>query len=136
MDLGERIRTLRRQRGWTLRQLSEATGISDSHLSLIERSRTRPTLDKTSRIARALEVSVDALMGQSTAEEQAQTPPNPLPPELSRLRDDPLYGRYIDDEWLRLLSGLSIRGRRPRSTLAWLGLFVTMRPYFEDEPIE
>ena len=43
MTLGEQIRTLREERGWTLKQLGELTGYSYQYLSDIERDRQQPS---------------------------------------------------------------------------------------------
>jgi transcriptional regulator with XRE-family HTH domain len=43
--VGPRLRALRQQRGSTLAQLSEATGISVSTLSRLESGQRRPTLE-------------------------------------------------------------------------------------------
>ncbi len=51
--LCERVRDLRRKKGWTLEQLSAACGVSRSMLSQIERNRTNPTLAVAFRIGQA-----------------------------------------------------------------------------------
>lgn len=57
--VGERIKFLRRQRGWTLRELSAHCGVSVSHLSAIENhTRPSPSLERIQRIAHAFEVSL------------------------------------------------------------------------------
>ena len=43
-QLGERIRALRDERGWSLEALAEASGVSRSMLSEIERNKANPTL--------------------------------------------------------------------------------------------
>lgn len=53
-EFGRRIRNLRVERQMTLRQVEEASGLSATHLSEIERGRTSPTLGALIRIARSL----------------------------------------------------------------------------------
>jgi len=53
-ELGRRIRHLRSERHLTLKQVEEASGLSATHLSEIERGRTSPTIGALVRIARAL----------------------------------------------------------------------------------
>ncbi len=53
-ELGRRIRHLRAERRLTLKQVEEASGLSATHLSEIERGRTSPTIGALVRIARAL----------------------------------------------------------------------------------
>ena len=54
-ELGRRIRKLRLERRMTLKQVENASGLSATHLSEIERGRTSPTIGALVRIARALE---------------------------------------------------------------------------------
>ncbi|MCQ4083137.1 helix-turn-helix transcriptional regulator [Streptomyces sp. RB6PN25] len=61
--VGPRLRALRRSRGTTLAQLSEATGISQSTLSRLESGRRKPTLELLLPLARAHDVPLDELVG-------------------------------------------------------------------------
>lgn len=61
-DLGGRIRQLRSDRKWSLETLSNASGVSRSMLSQIERNEANPTLAVTMRIARALGITVGDLV--------------------------------------------------------------------------
>ena len=61
--VGPRLRALRRQRGVTLEQLAESTGISVSTLSRLESGRRRPTLELLLPLARAHHVPLDELVG-------------------------------------------------------------------------
>lgn len=54
MDVGARIKGVRRERGLTLKALESLSGVSATHLSEIERGETSPTLGSLARIARAL----------------------------------------------------------------------------------
>ena len=62
--VGERVRGLRRRKGWTLEQLSGASGVSRSMLSQIERDQANPTLAVAYRIARAFGVPLGALVDE------------------------------------------------------------------------
>ena len=53
-ELGRRIRKLRLEHRLTLKQVEQASGLSATHLSEIERGRTSPTIGALTRIARAL----------------------------------------------------------------------------------
>ena len=61
--VGPRLRALRRQRGSTLAQLSEETGISVSTLSRLESGQRRPTLELLLPLARSHQVPLDELVG-------------------------------------------------------------------------
>ena len=58
----QRIRALRRSRGWSLDTLAERSFLSPSNLSRIETGSRRIALDQLIPIARALEASVDQLI--------------------------------------------------------------------------
>lgn len=60
----ERVRSLRKEKGWKLEDLSDKSGISVSSLSKIENG-TNPRFDTVVKIARALGISVDYLAGNS-----------------------------------------------------------------------
>ena len=59
--LGARVRSLRRERGWTLKQLGREAGLSHPFLSQLERGLARPSVGSVERIARALGVPVGRL---------------------------------------------------------------------------
>lgn len=61
-ELGDRIRSLRRTQGKSLRSLGSRTGLSATHLSEIERGRSSPTVGALVRIASALHRSPSELL--------------------------------------------------------------------------
>jgi transcriptional regulator with XRE-family HTH domain len=61
--VGPRLRALRKQRGVTLEQLAERTGISVSTLSRLESGQRRPTLELLLPLAQAHHVPLDELVG-------------------------------------------------------------------------
>ncbi|GAB4515719.1 MAG: hypothetical protein Tsb0013_20290 [Phycisphaerales bacterium] len=54
-ELGRRIRLARTEKGWTLKELSEASGVSVSQLSSIERGAHLPSLESLLSVAGALD---------------------------------------------------------------------------------
>src|SRR3974390_154265 len=60
--LGGRVKNLRAARGWSLEALAQASGVSRSMLSQIEREQANPTLAVTLRIARAFGFSLGELL--------------------------------------------------------------------------
>lgn len=54
-----KIKQLRMAKGWTQRQLAEASGISKSQLDRIEKNESMPTIDKLCDIAHALGVPAE-----------------------------------------------------------------------------
>ena len=71
-QIGERLRVLRKERGWTLQELSRRAGVSLSAVSKIENAQVAPTFDTLVKVARGLGLGFDALLDQvSTGEANA-----------------------------------------------------------------
>lgn len=64
-DLGDHIRTQRRQAEMSVRKLAEVAGVSNPYLSQIERGLKRPSAEILQQIARALQVSSESLYVQA-----------------------------------------------------------------------
>ncbi|HXA29288.1 MAG TPA: helix-turn-helix domain-containing protein [Candidatus Angelobacter sp.] len=80
--LGESIRRYRQRKGWTLKDLAAATGLSVPYLSDLERRPgVNPTLDTLTSIALALGCTVADLVGDGAKPGE----PSALPPTLARL---------------------------------------------------
>ena len=62
-EVGPRLRRIRRQRGVTLAELSEVTGISKSTLSRLESGQRKPSLELLLPISAAHQVPLDELVG-------------------------------------------------------------------------
>ncbi|WP_436399360.1 helix-turn-helix domain-containing protein [Roseobacter sp. S98] len=67
LDLGVRVRELRKARDWTLEQAARQAGLARSTLSKIENGQMSPTYDALKKLATGLEISVPQLF----------TPPRP-----------------------------------------------------------
>ena len=65
VDVGERLRAIRRLRGRTLREVADAAGLSESFVSQVERGRTNVTVSTLQRIASALGVEVSDVFSYS-----------------------------------------------------------------------
>jgi transcriptional regulator with XRE-family HTH domain len=63
VDVGERLRELRRFRRATLRTIADRSGLSESFLSQVERGRSSASIASLRRIADALGVSMADLFG-------------------------------------------------------------------------
>ena len=66
--IGARIRDLRRGRGMTLQQLGDATNLSPSMLSLVERGRTGASIGTLIVISSALGVHMGFLLSEEKTE--------------------------------------------------------------------
>src|SRR5215813_6984989 len=67
------LRAVRRQRGLTLEQLAEQTGLTKSYLSKIERRQSTPSIAVALKLARALDVDVAQLFSDENAADQKIT---------------------------------------------------------------
>lgn len=64
--LGERLRRLRQDKGWTMERLADEAGVSKSYIWELEnRPAQRPSADKLNGIAKALGVAVQDLLGEA-----------------------------------------------------------------------
>ena len=61
LDLGARVRELRKARDWTLEQAAGQAGLARSTLSKIENGQMSPTYDALKKLAVGLEISVPQL---------------------------------------------------------------------------
>ncbi|MBV7393317.1 helix-turn-helix domain-containing protein [Mameliella sediminis] len=61
LDLGQRVRELRKERNWTLEQAARQAGLARSTLSKIENGQMSPTYDALKKLAVGLEISVPQL---------------------------------------------------------------------------
>ncbi|WP_443069348.1 helix-turn-helix domain-containing protein [Sulfitobacter sp. EhC04] len=68
LDLGARVRELRKARGWTLEQAARQAGLARSTLSKIENSQMSPTYEALKKLATGLEISVPQLFTPPAAE--------------------------------------------------------------------
>lgn len=72
MNLGGRIRELRKARGMSARALAERVGVHPQHVFAIERGRFTPTIPTLEKIAGALGVPVGDLFAEPAREGEAQ----------------------------------------------------------------
>jgi len=67
VDLGARVRELRKARNWTLEQAANQAGLARSTLSKIENRQMSPTYDALKKLAVGLEISVPQLFTPPSA---------------------------------------------------------------------
>jgi transcriptional regulator with XRE-family HTH domain len=73
-DIGQRLRSVREERGISLRELSRRLGVSASALSQIETGRTRPSVMTLYSIVSELQMSLDDLLRVPGARGQLSPP--------------------------------------------------------------
>jgi transcriptional regulator with XRE-family HTH domain len=66
LDLGSRVREIRKSRGWTLEQAAKQAGLARSTLSKIENGQMSPTYDALKKLATGLEIGVPQLFTPPT----------------------------------------------------------------------
>ncbi|MBP2293702.1 helix-turn-helix domain-containing protein [Azospirillum rugosum] len=67
VDLGARLKDLRKRKRWTLQQAADRTGVGLSTLSKIERNELSPTFSTLQKIAAGFEMDPAAIIGGQTA---------------------------------------------------------------------
>ena len=112
VNVGEKIKEFRAGKNMSLRSLSQRSGISANALSLIERSKTSPTVTTLTAIARAFNVRVDEFFsndGEGRGDfvicrgvgAQPGKPMEPLAPNLKQQNLNPLLVRLGPKERFR-----------------------------------
>ncbi|MEM9795258.1 MAG: XRE family transcriptional regulator [Pseudomonadota bacterium] len=66
LDLGPRVREIRKSRGWTLEQAAQQAGLARSTLSKIENGQMSPTFEALKKLATGLEIGVPQLFTPPT----------------------------------------------------------------------
>ena len=69
IDVGQRLRILREERGISMRALARRSGLSANALSMIERGLTSPSVSTLTKLASALEVPIVAFFRQEKQKE-------------------------------------------------------------------
>ena len=68
MTFGEKVALVRKQQKWTQGQLGQHTGTSGDMIGKYERDEVNPSIETAKRLADALEVSLDYLIGEAEAQ--------------------------------------------------------------------
>jgi XRE family transcriptional regulator, regulator of sulfur utilization len=110
MELGEKLRVLRKARKLTLLDVSREVDLSVSFLSDLERGRTRPSLDTLEKLASYYKVSVTELLPEVSPISAEPISRLVYPPGLEDfLRDENISS---DDKTIELL--LLLEQRAPQ----------------------
>lgn len=141
-QFGDRLRRWRSDRGVTLRDVSEASGISIAYLSDLERGKlANPTLDTLTALAGALGVSLNELLGLEVDEPAVPR----LPVALEEFRASAAFqegvaaqaARWkmspadVERGWLDSLASIRIGRRAPRAAGDYLFIFEAARRVLE-----
>ena len=85
MPLGEKIRQLRSERGWSQGQLAARLGGDPGQISRYETGKISPSIDVMVKLAEAFDVSADYLLIDGTARRPLHTPTGLLGERLNQL---------------------------------------------------
>ena len=84
--IGERIKQLRLEKGYSITELAEVSGVSKSYLSYIERNlQTNPSLQFLTKLLVPLDTTIEILIGN-----------NPI-------KDHSIIEDHLDEEWREIL---------------------------------
>lgn len=120
--VGPRVRVLREARRLSLSDLAQRAGISKAYLSQLENDPgKKPSAEIVWRLARALDVPITRLLG---VEDGPSLDPEALPPGL-RL----FWAEHpeVDEDAIRMLAGIHVRGRRPFTATDYWLIYETIR---------
>ena len=99
VGIGEKVREERERRGWSARTLAQRAGVSHAYVSHLEAGQyTRPGVEQLRRLAGALGVGVEYLIGEEGREESDQ--------QLQEIQVNLLAIRELDPEALDQLAGI------------------------------
>jgi transcriptional regulator with XRE-family HTH domain len=99
--VGLQLRQQRRMQGKTLKQVAESAGLSLSYIANLERGRGNPTLEALGKVAAALDMTVESLLGD--------TQPDHLAPEFPKT----LAAFVADEEFRRRVARMADALGRP-----------------------
>lgn len=83
--LGMKVKQFRQERGFSLKELSGAAGLSPSYINEIEKGKKYPKADKIIQLARALQVSYDELVSVNLGKELS---------DIAELLESPLMQEF------------------------------------------
>jgi transcriptional regulator with XRE-family HTH domain len=86
VELGERLREVRKARGFSLQQVADLANLSKGFVSQVESGTTNPSIASLKRIATVLDTPLGALFGPESNGEGAQAGALAPPPETGDVR--------------------------------------------------
>jgi transcriptional regulator with XRE-family HTH domain len=111
--IGSQIRKLRRESDLTLSALAANSGVSKGYLWKLEKGdqEVRPSADTLLKIAKALGISMSALIGRSVLAEE----PTETPRSLKNFAE----GEGLRDGDIAMLAAINFRGKQPERPEDW-----------------
>lgn len=129
---GDRIKSIRDKRGWTLDKLAEESGISKGFLSDVENNKRDISSQNLLRIANALGASVDYLLrGEAVKNKEAASVV--IPPDLSQLAEklNLSYSEIllVKDAHDAIIARRSGKERKPFTLDDWRQLYEAIKKF-------
>ncbi len=133
MKLRDRLAELRRESGFTLRELRdgihERTGekLSISYLSELERMDAVPSVETLAKVSAGYGMSLYDLLApvDSPVDFSGRGSEARYPKSLRALKEK----GEVDEEWLETLARIEYRGRRPRTEDEWLAIYRMLKAF-------
>jgi len=116
-SLGQRVRKLREDRGWSLDRLASESDLSRAYLWKLETKRAaNPSLDTLEKLATAFQVSIGELSGSLPET-------GPVPPSLRDMQNT----HNVPDSDIQELNRIRFRGGQPTKADDWYLLYVHLK---------
>ena len=128
MKLGDHLRSIRKERKLTLKDVSQHAGLSVPYLSDIERGVVNPSIETLRKIAKAYNMKVQDLF--TGVEDMESSTRETYPEGFLAFLQDPEYRDELNEDWKDLLMKIDFRGQRPSSKREWIELYLNLRRFF------
>ena len=125
MKLGDHLRSIRKERKLTLKDLSQRANLSVPYLSDIERGVVNPSVETVQKVAKAYNMTFTDLF--NGVEEVGKSTNVTYPAGFSEFMEDSDYKDELSDDWKELLMRINLRGKRPTSKREWVELYLHLR---------
>ena len=128
MELGQKIRQLRAEKGLSLNGLAEEASISKAYLSQLENDVSKqPSAEILLKIASALGVTIADLLDQPVRVYAEDFEDEDIPYALREFIDERGDVLDIQKEDVRMLMNIRYRGNQPKAIEEWEHILQTIR---------
>ncbi|MDE0084286.1 MAG: helix-turn-helix transcriptional regulator [Candidatus Poribacteria bacterium] len=128
MDLGQKIRKLRKEKELSLNKLAENAGISKAYLSQLENDVSKqPSAEILLKIASALGITIADLLDQPVRVYAEDFKDEDIPDVLREFIEKREEALDIQKEDVRTLMNIRYRGNQPKTVEDWEHILQTIR---------
>lgn len=128
MDLGQKIRKLRKEKELSLNKLAENAGISKAYLSQLENDVSKqPSAEILLKIASALGITIADLLDQPVRVHVEDFEDEDIPDVLREFIEKREEALDIQKEDVRTLMNIRYRGNQPKTVEDWEHILQTIR---------